>query len=376
MLKRISQTQQRLKVGSHGEDYGSWMSNPVFYLFGGLTLIAAVLAALSFAVFHLTVLGVLFVAAVAVLLAVLGWITWIRRQYAFGKGGMMEFANASTNNILELSNQLTMLTSHLRISNETYDGYIINHIIPNLKKAVEDLQAINPNATIIIQSIYNPLELSPEYLTNRYGANSTYANMLGIVRTKFAKVMKNYKDCIDNIATSYDNVKVADILSEFDALKDGESQSDSNPGHAYYFIDNQPAVEIKDADIHPNQKGHLAIAAKILDTIGIYHDDNGLLSSVYESIADKADYPEVPLATFTKVAGNYSTKLMGDVNGDGIVNAVDASAILTYFAITMTDQTPTMKFDKSVADYNNDGIINSIDASAILTYYANSMITK
>ena len=36
MLKRISQTQQRLKVGSHGEDYGSWMSNPVFYLFGGL----------------------------------------------------------------------------------------------------------------------------------------------------------------------------------------------------------------------------------------------------------------------------------------------------------------------------------------------------
>ena len=90
MLKRISQTQQRLKVGSHGEDYGSWMSNPVFYLFGGLTLIAAVLAALSFAVFHLTVLGVLFVAAVAVLLAVLGWITRIRRQYAFGKGGMME----------------------------------------------------------------------------------------------------------------------------------------------------------------------------------------------------------------------------------------------------------------------------------------------
>ena len=82
MLKRISQTQQRLKVGSHGEDYGSWMSNPVFYLFGGLTLIAAALAALSFAVFHLTVLGVLFVAAVAVLLAVLGCIrpssaTWI-----------------------------------------------------------------------------------------------------------------------------------------------------------------------------------------------------------------------------------------------------------------------------------------------------------
>ena len=79
MLKAISQVQKKIKVGTHGEDYGSWMSNPVFYVFGGGTLLAAVLAVLSFTTFHSTVLGVIFTVAVVGLLAGLGWITWIRR---------------------------------------------------------------------------------------------------------------------------------------------------------------------------------------------------------------------------------------------------------------------------------------------------------
>lgn len=87
---------------------------------------------------------------------------------------------------------------------------------------------------------------------------------------------------------------------------------------------------------------------------------------------DNTDYKK---NTFTLNLKNTSA-LLGDVNGDGILNSVDASAILTYYAILMTEQTPTMKFDTSVADYNGDGIINAIDASAILTYYANSMTSK
>ena len=59
-------------------------------LVGGLAALAAVLAVLSFAVFHITALGVVFVIAALLLLALLLWITWIRRQYAFGSGGMME----------------------------------------------------------------------------------------------------------------------------------------------------------------------------------------------------------------------------------------------------------------------------------------------
>ena len=82
--------QAEIRLGSHGEDYGSWMSNPVFYIIGGITALAVVLAVLSFSVFHITVLGVLFSVVATALAALLVWITWIRKQYAFGGGGMME----------------------------------------------------------------------------------------------------------------------------------------------------------------------------------------------------------------------------------------------------------------------------------------------
>ena len=67
----ISPLQQNIRVGTHGEDYGSWMSNPVFYFFGGIVLVAAMLAVLSFTLFHLPVLGVLLLVAAAILPA--GW---------------------------------------------------------------------------------------------------------------------------------------------------------------------------------------------------------------------------------------------------------------------------------------------------------------
>ena len=90
MAENISKQQLEIRVGTHGEDYGSWMSNPVFYVFGVLVLLAAVRAVLSFTTFHLTVLGVLLAVVTAALLIMLIWMAWIRRQYAFGKGGMME----------------------------------------------------------------------------------------------------------------------------------------------------------------------------------------------------------------------------------------------------------------------------------------------
>ena len=63
--------QAEIRLGSHGEDYGSWMSNPVFYIIGGITALAVVLAILSFSVFHITALGVLLSVVTAALAALL-----------------------------------------------------------------------------------------------------------------------------------------------------------------------------------------------------------------------------------------------------------------------------------------------------------------
>lgn len=46
-----------IKLGTHGEDYGNWMSTPVFYVFGGLAALALILAVVSFALLHIPTPG-------------------------------------------------------------------------------------------------------------------------------------------------------------------------------------------------------------------------------------------------------------------------------------------------------------------------------
>ena len=63
--------------------------------------------------------------------------------------------------------------------------------------------------------------------------------------------------------------------------------------------------------------------------------------------------------------------LLGDVNCDGIIDAVDASNVLKHYAYISTDQKGEFTdVQKSVADVNNDGEINAVDSSNILAYYA------
>lgn len=90
------------------------------------------------------------------------------------------------------------------------------------------------------------------------------------------------------------------------------------------------------------------------------------------------DMPEQSLTLTAKFVYNYSpaspgdpsstqtdvdNSLLGDVNGDGEVNVVDASAIVNY---TIGKAAET--FDTKVADYNRDGSINVADASAIVNH--------
>lgn len=61
--------------------------------------------------------------------------------------------------------------------------------------------------------------------------------------------------------------------------------------------------------------------------------------------------------------------LLGDVDGDGVITAMDASAVLTYYVTQPADDEIDYVFNKEVADYDGNGVINAMDASAILTYY-------
>lgn len=64
--------------------------------------------------------------------------------------------------------------------------------------------------------------------------------------------------------------------------------------------------------------------------------------------------------------------VLGDINGDKVIDAIDASLALTEYAAISTNQPSTFTTDeqKAAADVNGDTIIDSIDASYILSYYS------
>ncbi|MDE7363794.1 MAG: hypothetical protein K2N27_02730, partial [Ruminococcus sp.] len=62
---------------------------------------------------------------------------------------------------------------------------------------------------------------------------------------------------------------------------------------------------------------------------------------------------------------------MGDVDGDGIIDANDASIILAEYTLLSTGDSGTFTEDmKKSADINKDGQVDSVDSSLILSYYA------
>ena len=68
---------------------------------------------------------------------------------------------------------------------------------------------------------------------------------------------------------------------------------------------------------------------------------------------------------------------LGDVNNDGHINAVDASSVLSYYAMISTNKDGGFDDNqKAAADVNHDGQINAVDASCILSYYAYVSTTK
>lgn len=61
----------------------------------------------------------------------------------------------------------------------------------------------------------------------------------------------------------------------------------------------------------------------------------------------------------------------GDINGDNLIDALDATAVSIEYAHLATGGDSTLTDDqKKIADVNGDGLIDSVDSTYILRYYA------
>lgn len=96
-------------------------------------------------------------------------------------------------------------------------------------------------------------------------------------------------------------------------------------------------------------------------TLWLYNDEN--LKVLAKEEADVIyDY-------FSKIKPQSFT--VGDVNGDGMINAVDATMILSMYAELSTGMETTLSEDiKRVSDVNGDGMVNAVDATQVLSIYA------
>ena len=108
-MRKQQLPQENIRLGTHGENYGSWMSNPVFFLVGGGGALSAALAVLSYLVFHNIVFTALFSLITMLLFCLLIWITWIRWQYAFDGGRIMERVHQIVLSHLDYDGQGTLL---------------------------------------------------------------------------------------------------------------------------------------------------------------------------------------------------------------------------------------------------------------------------
>lgn len=68
---------------------------------------------------------------------------------------------------------------------------------------------------------------------------------------------------------------------------------------------------------------------------------------------------------------HFGAYTKGDVNGDGFIDAVDATSVLVEYAGNSTGGSGTFtERQKLSADVNDDGFIDAVDATQILVYYA------
>ena len=109
MSQQKKRKQEAVRLGTHGEDYGSWMSTPVFFMAGIPAALAILLAVLSFAAFRTPALGILFSGITICLIALLCWLVWIRRQYAFEGGRVMGRVHQTVLSHLDYDGRGTLL---------------------------------------------------------------------------------------------------------------------------------------------------------------------------------------------------------------------------------------------------------------------------
>ena len=211
------------------------------------------------------------------------------------------------------------------------------------------IRALNPNAKIVMQTIYNPFEVSPEYLAQKNYSADTLNNY-----QKLTTYINNTVNSINKVIRELKSISYADIYEDFN-------------GSGWLYD------RVYEKDIHPNPTGHALIAASVLKAADITTGKSARMAETVDSLIIETynQIPENDLALMQTYFGAY-TPLRGDVNGDGAVKSTDAQELLLVYLSTLIDEpleSLISNKQKIAGDIDQDHEITAKDAQYILSYF-------
>ncbi len=230
-------------------------------------------------------------------------------------------------------------------------GYLADFIDAakdNLTEIETQIRALNPDAELVMQTIYNPAEFyTAEY--NGVDYSETYNTL--------SRYIKNMLNRINDFISELETVTVADVMAAYEGT-----------GWIY--------VRVREKDVHPTVLGHALIAAVIMDSVGFEGGTSAQITVVLDGLTatDAKTLPEDDCALLMRYASATGI-LLGDVTGDTIINANDATMVLMhYLEESILNNGPLLTGEPFKAgDINEDGMLLVKDAQMILQYYAISI---
>ncbi|MDE6780162.1 MAG: hypothetical protein K2J40_01700 [Ruminococcus sp.] len=137
--------------------------------------------------------------------------------------------------------------------------------------------------------------------------------------------------------------------------------TDKDNGQEWKFTENS-----SDGDFYVNNEYYGQSGCIIFRPDGIKCNAGRLYDVHIEGLSEDISYT----VNFFSLK-DYETGLLGDINNDGLINAVDSSLVLGEYSSLSTDGTSVLNdAERKAADVNKDSFVDAVDASYILMYYA------
>lgn len=287
-------------------------------------------------------------------------------------GGNDIMGPALNNDYISASNYSTM-SELIADMKEQYDSdpffsvrmqkHLNSVMPPAITACGENVQQINAqlsaitSAPVVIQTVYNPMDLADDDtpLASSGSMNVLSANVNGFLEGKPNNSTFPQETSVNAVIRGLQGPVIADIYKTF-------------AGHSYFY------THINNVDVHPNSKGHLAMAETVIELLGLPEtgSENGtLFRRAYTYSGAEGTLAAVRSDIDEGIRSRVLKNCYGDVDANGVVETADASYALNIYSSSAAGVTPEITgVNAQAADANTDGVVNTADASLMLAYYA------